>query len=83
MGKSPKPLQIWVDNRLYDTAVFQSLADQGHLIVVGDDIHNYCTEDFDLMVGPQTWRMTNDLLKHLPLAIRGARDLRYKKKAIA
>ena len=80
MGKTPKPLQIWVDHRLWDPLIFQPLIDQGHLVVQGDDLCNYIPSDFDLMLGMQCWRMTNDLLKHLPLAIRGARDLRYRPK---
>ena len=80
MGKSPKPLQIWVDESLKTAHPWEELTAQGHLVVVGDDIKDYVCSDFDLMLGPQCWRTTNDLLKHLDLAIKGARALRYPRK---
>ena len=80
MGRTPKPLQIWVDETIYQAEVFEPLAKQGHLIVTGQGLGDYVMTDFDLMLGPQCWRMTPDLLKHLDLAVAGARALRYPKK---
>ena len=80
MGKSPKPLQIWVDETLKTAHPWEDLTAQGHLVVIGDGIKDYVCSDFDLMLGPQCWRMNDALLKHLDLALKGARALRYETK---
>ena len=83
MGRTPKPLQMLIDPLLLAAApeTFQELTDQGHLIVAYEDAKDYVMSDFDAILGCNARRMTPDLLKHLPLAIRGARDLRYKSKS--
>ena len=81
MGRTPKPLQIWVDESLKAAYPWHELMDQGHWVVVGEGCYDYIMSDFDLMVGPQCWRMNDELIKHLDLAMKGARALRYPGKA--
>lgn len=79
MSKTPKPLQIAVHDTLLeaDPAMFDKLHSQGHLIVNMDELNEYIVEDFDLILGPNCWRMTPALLQHINLAMTGARALRY------
>lgn len=60
----------------------------GHVVVWMDNIPTTDVGDidvsrFDLILGPNCWRMTPELMKHADLAVKGARAEKYPlKKAI-
>jgi hypothetical protein len=68
-GKTTKPITILVHPDL--EAEFAKERDTGHTVVVGTDLLKY-----DMVVGPNCWRMTKDLLKHKEIAIRAARRVK-------
>ena len=81
MAKSSKPLAIAVHPDLYGNEdAWQGLADKGHGIVECPLL-----KEFDIVFGPNCFRMTPTLLKYLPLAIKGVRAIKYpvKKKEVA
>jgi len=65
-GKTTKPISILVHPELEEE--FSKEAEVGHRITVGADMAHY-----DMIVGPNCWRMTRELLKHKEVAIRAAR----------
>lgn len=77
MGKSSKPLTIFVDASLYEVYKdgWIALSDQGYTIRLIEG------ELPDLYLAPYAMRMTADMLTQLPmaftLAVKGARALRY------
>jgi hypothetical protein len=73
MGKAPKPLKIGVHPDLSSWKEWLELSAQGHTVTVLDT-------NCDLVVGPNSWYLTEAHKKYLPLAIKAARAVRYKKK---
>jgi len=76
MGSTPKPLTIVCTTEAIATSPeMLALAEQGHVV-----LNLPLPEGTDLVIGPECWRMTPLLMKHLPIAIKGARALRYADK---
>jgi len=75
MGKTPKPLTIFVLPPLDDWEEFKALAVQGHVIHRAGYDPGQC----DLVIGPTAWFMDTAHRKYLPLAIKAARARRYGK----
>lgn len=73
MGKTPKPLDILLTDPSL-LPLLQPYIDKGHSVVVQD-----CTR-YDLILGPNCWRMDERLGKYLELAIKEARKEKYPKK---
>ena len=78
MGKTPKPLTILVHPGLMEWAEIEALQEQGHRITgmdgdVGDN------RDYDMILAPNAWRMTEDLRPYLDLAVKAARKAKYGK----
>jgi hypothetical protein len=74
MGRTSKPLTIFVLPSLDDWEEFKALAAQGH-----DIRRTGFPEECDLVLGPNAWRMNEQLRRYLPLAIAEARKRRYGK----
>lgn len=77
MGKTPKPLRILVLHGLGLWPEWDPLKAQGHDVVFGSDGPAW---DYDLIVGPQAWHMTEKHKPYLEDAIKAARQVRYGKK---
>jgi len=75
MGKTSKPLTIFVLPPLDGWEEFKALAAQGH-----DIRYTGYPEECDLVLGPNAWCMNESLRRYLPLAIKAARDRRYGKE---
>lgn len=71
-----KPLTIRLHRDLY-LDLYKELENQGHR-VGGPGM--FAVEAADLYLGPNAWRMTPELLKYLPVAIKAAQALKYPKK---
>jgi len=80
MGTTPKPLRILVHPDIAEWSEFAALAAQGHTITLWTP-GSVLVTDYDLILGPRAWRMTEDLRPFLPLAIHAARKARYPKDA--
>jgi hypothetical protein len=65
-GKTTKPITILVHPDLADEFVGEQQV--GHIVTIGDKMSQY-----DMIVGPNCWRMTKELLKHKDIAIKAAR----------
>ena len=78
MGKSPKPLKILVHPPMLDWPDIVALADQGHEI----DTHpgTRSLHEWDIILGPNCWRMDDKLRPFLTLAIKEARARAYPGK---
>lgn len=89
MGRTPKPLAILVHPALADKPEVKALADKGHQIVTGrsrdycPSCHHVGLEEYDLVLGPNCWRMDESMLDYLELAIKGARIVKYPKESVA
>ena len=68
-GKTTKPIKILVHPDLANDFVGE--AEVGHTVMVDEILTHY-----DMVVGPNCWRMTKELLKHKEVAIRAARKAR-------
>ena len=83
MGKSPKPLKILItDPELGRWGELTALVKQGHTIDLfpGDTNRDeYDLPVYDLILGPNCWRMDNTLRSFLDLAIKEARARAYPK----
>ena len=78
MGRTPKPLKILVAN--YAMTLWPEIAalrNKGHLVQI-PPVDEF--ESFDLILGPNCWRMEAELLPYLDLAIKGARGVKYPAK---
>jgi hypothetical protein len=74
-GKTNDPLNLLVDSGLYDTPEVQALIEQGHTITA------YIPLEYgriDGLLGATMWRMTPELLKYLPMAIKAIRKERTR-----
>jgi len=89
MARGTRLLTILVHPSLEHLEVIQALRDKGHKIVTGltgltcrmsqllpgeSDISLW---EADLILGPNCWRMTPALAKHVPLAVKNSRLLKY------
>jgi len=78
MGRTPKPLTIWVDARMGEWPEIEALRAQGHTLRL--IANGWETVDVDLILGPTCWLMDEQHLKYLDLAIKSARARRYPKE---
>ena len=76
MGKTPKPLKIWIHVAMNEWPEIRAFQEQGHVIQL---IANGWEADADLILGPTCWRMDEQHRKYLDLAISEARKRRYPK----
>ena len=78
MGKTPanKRLVIVAYPPVSEWPELKELADKGH--EVRYELGEY--SNADLILGPNCWRMTEELRKYLPLAIKNARQERKPKR---
>lgn len=69
-----KRLTISVHPSLYNYPEIQGLIEKGHNV--------YCNDmgSTDIVLAPNAWRMTPELLPYLDLSIKQARAMRYPKK---
>ena len=75
MGKTPKPLKILVtDLDMIDWDEIQKLKDQNHIVHTSEE---YELSEYDLVIGPNCWRMDDALYPFLDLAIKEARARAY------
>lgn len=79
MGKASKLLTLLVHPDL-DGPEIVELRAKGHAIVTMEDHWDANMMNYDLILGPNCWQMTPDLLKYLPLAVRAARERKYPAK---
>jgi len=80
MGKTSKPVWYLVEDSLVDLESYQSLKAQGHKI---QPLSTATTEDLqnsDGIHSPRAWRMTPELVKYLPAALKATRGAVYHKK---
>ena len=86
MGKTPKPLRIYVDPCLYPWPEMDDLAAQGHEVhsmeLSTDSVSGirYLTYEYDLIFSPHAWMMTKEHKKYLPIALKAARVWKYPPK---
>src|SRR5688572_18554044 len=69
-GKTNDPLNLVVDIELYEVPEVQELIQQGH------DVRPYNFLEYgrvDGILGARMWRMTPELIKYLPMAIKAVR----------
>ena len=71
MGKSSKPIKLVVHHSLWQTPEVLDLVAKQHEVTLAS------LPDDALYIGPNAWRMTLDLIKHLPVAVKSWRDLQY------
>jgi len=80
MPKTTKPLTILLHPQLEE--FFREEKEAGHRIITSihplDDILGL--NDVDMAIGPNCWRMTPDLIKHKPVAIKAGRKMKEEKK---
>lgn len=76
MGKASRLLRVLVHPSLEPLEVVQALRDKGHTVMssIGPlPLDGSEVWTFDLVLGPNCWRMDSILLKHLDLSIKSAR----------
>ena len=79
MGKTPKPLRIVVtDPAMMEWDEIKVLQGQGHTIQYMIQLAS--DPDIGLVLGPNVWRMNNELRPFLDLAIEEARARAYPAK---
>lgn len=81
MGKSSKPLTLLVHDDVYQECreVFEKMEGQGHLVdryQSGED-EEFPVGRYDMVLGPNAWRMFGPLTKYLKDAIDAGREVRY------
>jgi hypothetical protein len=85
MGKTIKPLKILLSPDCIttdeDQGIIEKLQGQGHTVhIMGYELCPSCRDGmagYDIVGGPNAFRMFD--LKYLPVAILGARKMKYKK----
>jgi len=75
-GRNPKPLMILCHPDLQGYPQIQELVTKGHTVQWGNEDWASLA-DYDLVLGWNCWRMSSDLLKYLPEAVKGARAAKY------
>ena len=80
MGKSPKPLTILCHPDIAKWGEVQKLVEQGHTVILMNDVVTETFNNPDLILHPAAWHMTSKHRKYLPLAIAAARKQRYPKE---
>ena len=95
MGRTPKPLRIYVDPCLLPWDEMDDLAAQGHevhsmalpefndQVVAGytiDSAIRYLTHEYDLIFSPKAWLMTEQHKKYHVQALKAARLVKYPPK---
>lgn len=80
MAKTAKPLTILVmDHALLESAEIQALRTKGHTVA-------FCeTNDYDVIIGPQCWRVDpalGNLEAILEMVLKGVRATKYKGKKV-
>lgn len=89
MGRTSKPLRILVGDCLADTAEIRELGEKGHVLFRMRDVvmPDPCVKDgielsdFDLILSPNAWRMTPELIQFLDVAVKAARKEKYGGRA--
>jgi len=71
MGQSPKSKRLNILAINLDWDELKELENMGHAVA-------YEQAAWDLILGPNCWRMTPELRRYLPLAIKNARDKKKK-----
>lgn len=72
MGRSSKPLRLCVEREWLQDPILIALAEQGHEIIPLEI-------EADMIFSPRAWRAFD--LKHLDLAIKSARAVKYVKNS--
>ena len=86
MGKTPKPLKIYVDPCLLPWPEMDALEAQGHEVhsmeLSSDSVSGirYLTHEYDLIFSPRAWLMTEQHKKYHVQALKAARLVRYPPK---
>lgn len=83
MGRSPKPLTILVtDPDMLTWPEVEELKAKGHVITGWLDVVQASVkpDEVDIVIGPNSWRMTPALRRYFPQAIAAARKARYPKR---
>lgn len=76
MGKTPKPLSLLVHPDLYPWPELDKMAEQGHTIDrMGSETK--LIWEYNIIFGGNAWWMVEELKKHLPTAVKRARELQY------
>lgn len=75
MGKTSKPLRILVHPDLTAAYNWDGLVEQGHTIhyMANPTVAFLPLFEYDLILGPNAWRMTPDLVLYLDTAMKAAR----------
>ena len=76
MARTSKPLRLLVHPDLLETIEVQALIAKGHDVTVMQDI----AVVYDLILGPNCWRIYPKLYKYIDMAVKAARLVRYPKK---
>lgn len=74
MGKTPKPLRFLIDQDIAHWPEWEELRAQGHKITCG------IPSDYDLVMGPTCWRLTEWHRPYLEAAIKAMREQKYPRK---
>jgi len=81
MGKTSRPLKILVALSLVDMPWIDAFRDKGHEVTVASPVIGACLGDYDLVLGPQCARFVPGMEKYLDSMIKGARAVKFGKKA--
>lgn len=71
-------LDIVVHPALFDATDVQTLRGKGHNVICHGSVD---LATADLVIGPNCWRMTPELLPYLDLAVKAARKTKKEKAA--
>jgi len=79
MGRTGKPLDVIVDESLFDTTEIQGLVEKGHTV------KRLMSAGYDVILGAKAWNFTLDDLKKNPklleIALKRATTRKYPKEA--
>ena len=78
MGKTSKPLDLIVDERLYDLPEIQALGEQGHTI------KKLLSHGYDAIIAPKAFNLSQDDVTNSPklleVVLKTEKDNKYKKE---
>lgn len=79
MARGTRLLRILVHPTLYDLESIQALRDKGHTVesMTSTSPSAVLVSEYDLVLGPNCWRMTTTLAKHVNLAVKSSRMEKY------